>query len=189
MTIIYKIKQNITLFPVHNHCMKLKKNKKIVENANEVLIKQQNARIAELKEEVKKLESALTIYREKEKDIIATLDFARKKGEEYLNTIRVKYALECERVSSMRKKLEKFRSKEALIESYDNAYSELKKWQIDMENTISADLGAPMSDYLSERKRLDDEPSLNYDAIISSDDYSNMDKISEEDLIDLLNQL
>ena len=169
----------------------VKSNKRDNFCANNALIKQQSERIKELREEVRALEKTVESYRSREREITQTLDFARKKGEEYVSSIRIKYALECERIRRFREKLEKYRNKDELIIAHENAFSELKKIQIDLEKTMADDLGCAINDYLTERNRLNDEPHLNYGAIVSDNEslLSDVDKISEEDLRELLEQI
>ena len=80
----------------------VKSNKRDNFCANNALIKQQSERIKELREEVRALEKTVESYRSREREITQTLDFARKKGEEYVSSIRIKYALECERIRRFR---------------------------------------------------------------------------------------
>ncbi len=156
-----------------------------------MLIKQQAERIEELREENRALELSLESYRNREKEIVATLEFAKKKGEEYVAMVRVKYALECDRLARFRTKLKAYRTKEELIKGYDDAYGQLKEWQNELEQAIAKDFGNPMKDYLGERKRLNDEPALNYGAIIGegTTDLENATQISEEELKELLEQI
>lgn len=156
-----------------------------------MLIKQQAERIDELREENRALELSLESYRNREKEIVATLEFAKKKGEEYVAMVRVKYALECDRLARFRTKLKAYRTKEELIKGYDDAYGQLKEWQNELEQAIAKDFGNPMRDYLGERKRLNDEPALNYGAIIGegTTDLENATQISEEELKELLEQI
>ena len=164
--------------------IKQKRRGSNAETEQTILVKKQAERIAELKEEVNELTKKLEEYRRKETEIILNLEYARKKREEYVSMSKVQYALECERVEAFRKKLSKFRSKEELTSAYDNAYSELRKWQIEMERAMASDLGSPMQDYVDERERLDDDPSLNYESIMEEGD-----RISETELKDLLDQI
>jgi predicted RNase H-like nuclease (RuvC/YqgF family) len=169
----------------------LAKKRTSADGATAELIKKQCERIEELRSENSALTKSVEDYRKREKEIADTLDFARKKSEEYVAMARVKYALECERVKRFREKLEKFRSRDELIAGYDNAFSELRELQEEMERAIAEDLGGAMTDYLSERKRINDDPRLDYGAIIDSaeTDLEASNKISEDDLKDLLEQL
>lgn len=177
---------------VHNQVMKtkraLKKKQKQEEN---LLIRQQAERIEELREENRNLEQSLESYRKREKEIVSTLEFAKKKSDEYVAMVRVKYALECDRISRFRAKLKAYRTKEELMRGYDEAYAELKEWQNELEQAIARDFGSPMRDYLGERKRLDDDPSLDYGAIIETErtDLENASQITESELKELLEQL
>ena len=164
--------------------IKQKRRGSNAETEQTILVKKQAERIAELKEEVNELTKKLEEYRRKETEIILNLEYARKKREEYVSMSKVQYALECERVEAFRKKHSNFRSKEELTSAYDNAYSELRKWQIEMERAMASDLGSPMQDYVEERERLDDDPSLNYESIMEEGD-----RISETELKDLLDQI
>ena len=174
--------------------MKTKRRLKTVKSAETgeaLLIKQQAERIEELREENRALEQSLETYRNREKEIVGTLEFAKKKSDEYVAMVRVRYALECDRLARFRTKLKAYRTKEELIKGYDDAYGQLKEWQNDLEQAIARDFGNPIRDYLGERKRLSDEPGLNYGAIIDNEsvDLDNASQISEEELKELLEQL
>ena len=155
------------------------------------IIKQQAERISELKTEIDVLEKALEVYRKRERDVVDTVDFARKKGDEYVAMIKIKYALECERIRRFKERLEKFRTRDELIRCYDTAFGELNAWLDEMERTIANDFGSAMTDYISERKRLNTEPELDYTEITKrlKTDLSEAGQLSEEDLKDLLDQL
>ena len=154
------------------------------------LIKKQSDRIRELREENQALTAKLDAYRDREHDLIQTLDFARKKSEEYLASVRLQYAVECDRIGKFREKLNKYRSKEELVRAYDTTYRELREWQADLEKSMLTDLGAPMSDYLAERERLGDASPLpsQVPTPVRSDLYAT-DKITDEELEDLLDQI
>ena len=155
------------------------------------LIKKQAERIEELRAENRNLEEALAEYRRREKEIVDALAFAKKQGDEYVSLVRVKYALECDRLKRFREKLRFFGSREELIKGYDNAFRELREWQNDLEKTIAEDFGEAMNDYLEERKRLGDEPNLNYASIAtqSENPLADADEISDDDLKELLDQI
>ena len=57
---------------------------------------------------------------------------------------------------------------------------------------MANDFGNAMSDYLSEKRRLKEEPSVEYVSLIGGDgkdELTDLGKLSEEDLRDLLEQL
>ena len=172
-------------------CKKVLKKTKPADG-NALLLKQQAERISELKSENETLNNALEKYREREREVVDAVEFARKKGDEYVTMIRIKYALECERIKRFKERLEKFRSREELLKCYDTAYGELNAWIDEMEKNMANDFGNAMSDYLSEKRRLKEEPSVEYASLIGSDgkdELTDLGKLSEEDLRDLLEQL
>lgn len=161
-------------------------------DGNALLLKQQAERIAELKAENETLNNVLEKYREREREVVDTVEFARKKGDEYVAMIKIKYALECERIKRFKERLEKFRSREELLKCYDTAYGELNVWIEDMEKTMANDFGNAMSDYLSEKRRLKEGPDVEYVSLLGNDgkeNFTDLGKLSEEDLRDLLEQL
>lgn len=172
--------------------MKRKKTKKIKENAAEkAFIEQQAARIEELREENRRLSEIISDYRAREKEIASALEFARKKGEEYVALAKVKYAFECDRITKFKTKLEKFRSKEELVRGYDNGYKELKEWRDELERAIAGDFGSAMRDYVDEKERLSDEHVPDYGAIADSvkSDLTKVSQITEYELKELLEQI
>ena len=57
---------------------------------------------------------------------------------------------------------------------------------------MANDFGNAMSDYLSEKRRLKEEPSVEYASLIrgdGKDELTDLGKLSEEDLRDLLEQI
>ena len=167
-----------------------KDNTRLVE-----LIKEQADRINELREENGDLLIALEGYRQKEKEISELLSFAKKQSEELKNEAKIKYALECERLKLYRQKWTKIvtsRDGETLEKNYDKTLATLKLCQKELEEMLSSDLGENMRDYLAERDRIDDEPILDYKAIISDNAYeeaSQIESLTNEEIQDLLNQL
>lgn len=173
----------------------LKKNKtlKISEKEN-ALIKEQAERIAELKKINADLTLVLEEYRLKENKITDTLSYANKKSAEIIAESKVKYALECERLRSYRKKWIIAAHSGALKSSYEQTEKVLRECQTEMENALASDLAS--GDYIAERDRLNDEPNLNYDAIIaeetakqSLETKKQIEELSDDELDELLNQL
>lgn len=171
---------------------KLKQNNKN-NNAKLVeLIKEQAERINELREENANLLIALEGYRKKEKEISDLINYAKKQSEDIRNESKVKYALECERIKLYRQKWTKIlnsKNGESLPLNYEKTLSTLKDCQKEMEEMLANDLGENMQDYLSERNRLDDEPILDYQAIINQQSNTDIETLTNEEIQDLLNQL
>lgn len=171
--------------------MKRKNTDLTEKNAYERLIKTQSERIDELRKQNAELEKALSSYRSREKEIADALALAKQKGDEYVSLVRMKYAMECDRIGRYREKLEKYRSREELINAYDDAFRELREWQNDLEKSLTGEFGAEMHDYLSEKERLQDAPRLRYGEIIEKEktDLMTADRITEDELRELLEQL
>lgn len=171
--------------------MKKKNAEKFEKEAYERLLKTQSDRIEELRKENAELNAAVSSFHAREKEIADALTFAKQKGEEYVSLIRVKYALECDRIRKYREKLEKYRSREELIRGYDDAFRELRAWQDELENALIEGAGEEMRDYEREKERLKDEPQLRYGEIAEREKTNLMtaEKISEEELKELLEQL
>lgn len=171
--------------------MKKKKSEQSEKNAYERLLKTQSDRIDELRKQNADLEQTLLAYRLREKEIADTLAFAKQKGEEYLSIIRMKYALECDRIDRFREKLDKYRSREELLKGYDDSFRELKAWQNDLEKALTDESGAELHVYREERERLGDDPQLRYGEIVQKEktDLLTADRITEEELKELLEQL
>lgn len=156
------------------------------------LIKQQADRINELREENANLLIALEGYRLKEKQISDLVDYAKKQSEDLKNEAKVKYALECERIKLYRQKwttIINSKKGDTLSLNYEKTLSTLKECQKEMEEMLANDLGENMKDYLSERNRIDDEPILNYQAIINKSSKVDLETLTNEEIQDLLNQL
>lgn len=159
-------------------------------------MKEQAERIAELKKINADLTLALEEYRGREREIAETLAFANKKSAEILAESKVKYALECERLRAYRKKWIVAAHSGALKSSYEQTERVLRECQAELENALACDLGT--ADYAAERDRLDDEPKLNYEAIIAEESAGScpasrtakqIDELSDEELDELLTQL
>lgn len=168
----------------------IKDNTRLVE-----LIKEQADRINELREENSNLLLALESYRQKEKEISDLINFAKKQSEELRSEAKIKYALECERLKLYRQKWTKIlnaKDGETLEKNYDKTLATLKLCQRELEEMLSYDLGENMRDYLAERDRIDDEPILDYKAIIEDntfDEAAQLQNLTNEEIQDLLNQL
>lgn len=156
------------------------------------LIKEQADRINELRDENTNLLVALEGYRKKEKEISDLLNYAKKQSEDLKNEAKVKYALECERLKVYRQKWTKVlnaKNGETLAFSYEKTLATLKECQKEMEEMLANDLGENMRDYLSERNRIDDDPILDYQAIIKNQSAEEIEVLTNEEIQDLLNQL
>ncbi len=158
------------------------------------LIREQADRIAELKRLNADLALALEDYRLREKAITDALNYAQQKSAEILAEAKVKYALECERIKAYRKKWIAAVKSGALQSSYEQTEKTLLACQKELETALASDLGT--NDYIAERERLDDDPSLNYEAIIdeenekiSPETKSQIEDLSDEELEDLLRQI
>lgn len=174
--------------------------KKITEatEAND-LVKEQAKRIAELKGENARLLQKLDEYEKRDREIIDTLAFAKKKCDEMLSESKVKYALECERLKTFHEKWIAAAKDGYLKYGIEQTDRILRDCRAELEKAFADDLG--VSDYLSERERLNADPTLNYRAIISEELSSpaalppdppvkrRIDSLAEKDLAELLKQL
>lgn len=133
----------------------------------DLLIKEQAERIAELKKINADLTFALEEYRLKEKQIVETLDFARRKSSEIISESKVKYALECERLALFRNKWISAVNEGRIAADYARTEKILEECRAEMERAFDDD--AEISDYLAERDRLGDGPKLDYRAIIDKE--------------------
>lgn len=155
------------------------------------LVSKQSKRIEELKQENEKLHSELEKYRAQEKEISETLSYAKKQAESIISEAKIKYALECERIKVYRQKwtlLAPTNNKNRLLESFDRTSNTLKQCQLEMENMLANDFGEDLESYIEERDRLNEEPSLNYQAIIAETE-SKVEELNDKDLEALLRQL
>lgn len=152
-------------------------------NGNEIVQKQAE-RIETLRAENDALRREINAYREKEEEIMKTLAFARKTGEEYVSLIKMQYAMESDRIERFRKNLQKYRNRDELLRAYDDSFRELKEMQEELERSAGKGLGSVLKDYFEERERLEERPSAP-----KKTDLSHADKISDDDLRDLLDQL
>ena len=171
--------------------MKLRRKKKEEVNAQEILIKKQAERIEQLRAENQALTIDLEKYRKREKEISDTLVFAKKRQDEYLADLRVRYALENERLRRFCEKMDCYKSREELLKAYDESFAAVKKAREELNRVLKEDLGAGASDFLSERKRLGDDTDLPFmptEDIVRSD-LSTVKSLTEEELQELLDQL
>ncbi len=170
-----------------------KSSKKTDQNKLIELIKEQSERINELRQENSDLLVALEAYRKKEKEISELLSFAKKQSEELKSEAKVKLALECERIKLYRKKwlaVADIKDGIALAQNFEKTLSTLKVCQKEMEEMLANDLGESMQIYLKERDRIDDDPILDYQAILCDKKTpDNIDSLSGEEIEDLLRQL
>ena len=144
-----------------------KRNREKSKNYFAELVKEQADRIAELKKQNADLTLALDALRSKESEITATLATIKKREEESRAEVKIKYALECERLKNFRAKWIEAARLGSLKSDFEKTEKLLKDCQAELEQGFSDDLGA--SDYLMERDRLNDDPILNYEAIIASE--------------------
>lgn len=147
----------------------------------DLLIKEQAERIAELKKINADLTFALEEYRLKEKQIAETLDFARRKSSEIISESKVKYALECERLALFRNKWISAVNEGRIAADYARTEKVLEECRAEMERAFDDD--AEISDYLSERDRLGEGPSLDYRAIIDKESSSALSDAPEEEIL------
>lgn len=169
----------------------MKKIKTFSKEQNDALTTLRQAdRLEELRAQNAKLQQELDEYKKRERQIEEALTFAKKAGDEYVALVKVKYALECERIERFRKNLERYRDKEQLLKAFDNDYEELRRLQTELEKSMNKGFGSVTDDYYEEKERLHDDNSVDYgDIIDGNEDLLHADKISDEDLKELLEQL
>ena len=160
--------------------MKLKRKKIQPPCPQDSVVKKQAERIEELRKENERLTSQLEEYRSREKEIADTVAFAKQKQEEYLADLRVRYALENERLKRFCRTMESYSTREELLRAYDESFTAVKKAREELNRVLQEDLGAGASDYFSERDRLGDESDLPFstkEQIVRSD-LSKVDSIT-----------
>lgn len=174
-----------------------KKCEIVIKNNN--IMKEQAMRIVELKKEINDLSIALEEYKKRESEIAQILKFAKEKAEELIKEAKTKYALECQRLKLYRNKWMRYikdkNSAGKLAEDIEKTNEVLKECQVQLEDMLYSDLGINKSvtdSYIYERERLDDEPILNYRAIISQN-INNLEedeeKLSNDELQKMLEKL
>ncbi|MBR1747222.1 MAG: hypothetical protein IJ735_03290 [Clostridia bacterium] len=175
---------------------KLRKKKASPVADPSVLVKEQAARIAELKQENASLVKRLDEYVAREKELADTIAFAKKKCDEWVSNAKIKYALECERLKTFRAKWLSAAKDGYLKYGVEKTDQILQECRAELEKAFADDLG--VTDYLFERDRISAEPTLDYRAIISdevkkspstSDQRRKIEELSESDLAELLKQL
>ncbi len=170
--------------------MKLRrKHKKVEPISQDSLLKKQSERIEELKKENYVLSQQLESYRKKEKEIADTVVFARQKQEEFIGELRVRYALENERLRRFCETMDCYKSREELMSAYDRSFSAVKKAREELSRMLTEDLGTGASEYLSERKRLGVEDSPFDEQKRAERDLNKVTSLTEEELQDLLDQI
>ncbi len=163
---------------------------------NNQTMKEQAMRIVELKKEVNDLSIELENYRKKEIEINQLLAFAKKQSEEIIREAKTKYALECQRLRVYRNKWMRYIKDKnrtgRLAEDIEKTNAILKECQTQLEDMLYTDLGINQSvsdSYIYERERIDDEPSLNYQSIIKEHIDSVEEKLSSEELEQMMDKL
>ena len=171
--------------------MRLKKTKKKEPCPQDILIKKQAERIEELRKENGDLTAKLEEYRKSEKEIADAVLFAKARQDEYLRDLRVRYALENERLKRFCEKMDCYKSREELLRAYDDSFSAVKKAREELERILKEDLGAGTADYLSERRRLNDNDDIPFptaESVVRSD-LNKVSSLTEEELQELLDQI
>ena len=171
--------------------MRLKRTKKKESCPQDILIKRQAERIEELRKQNGELTAKLEEYRKSEKEITDAVLFAKAKQDEYLSDLRVRYALENERLRRFCEKMDCYKSREELLRAYDDSFSAVKKAREELDRVLKEDLGAGTADYLSERKRLglkDEAPFITTESMVRSD-LNKVSALTEEELQELLDQI
>lgn len=170
--------------------MKLRRSKKQEVLPQENVVKKQAERIDELRRENDSLTARLEEYRRHEKEISDVVVFAKKKQEEYLADLRVRYALENERLRRFCETMECYKSKDALMKAYDESFGAVKKAREELERILREDLGEGAEEYLSEKRRLRD-PDLPFitEERMARSDLSKASALTEEELQELLDQI
>lgn len=190
---------------VHNYVMKKDCKKCDIIKKNNDTMREQAARIVELKKQLNNLCVELEEYKKKEKQIIQVLAFAKEKAEEIIQDAKIKYALECQRLRLYRNKWMRYikdKNREGkLAADIEKTNEVLKECQSQLEDMLYTDLGIDKSvvdSYIYERERIDAEPALNYKAIIEQnlkleeddeEDFDGEDKITDEELEKMLEKL
>lgn len=171
--------------------MKLRRNKKQEIFPQENLIRKQAERIEELRKENEGLNAKLEEYRRHEKEISDVVVFAKKRQEEYLADLRVRYALENERLRRFCRTMDCYKSREELLKAYDDSFLAVKTAREELERILREDLGAGTGEYLEERERLRDDsemPFITKENVVRSD-LSKVSSLTEEELQELLDQI
>ena len=171
--------------------MILKRRKKSEIDPKEVLIKKQADRIEELRKENGLLSVKLDEYGKREKEISETVLFAKARQDEYLSDLKIRYALENERLRRFCEKMDCYKSREELMRAYDDSFSAVKKAREELERILKEDLGAGTADYLSERRRLNDNDDIPFptaESVVRSD-LNKVSSLTEEELQELLDQI
>ena len=166
----------------------LRKKKTVEASGNDVLVKKQAERIEQLRKENAVLTAKLEEYRQKEREISDAVVFAKQKQDEFLTDLKVRYALENERLRRFCSTMECYKSREELLSAYDRSFSEVKKAREELTRILNEDLGAGASDYLAERRRLGEEVFPTKEKTVRRD-LSEVDSLTEEELQELLDQL
>lgn len=154
----------------------------------EILVKKQAERIEELRKENSELVKQLEEYRNKEREISETVVFAKRKQEEYLADLRIRYALENERLKKFCEAMECYKSRDELLKAYDQSFSAVKKAREELSTVLQEELGTGASIYLAEKKRIGDDETP-FSPEIKRSDLNKVSAITEEELQELLDQI
>ena len=77
------------------------------------------------------------------------------------------------------------------MRAYDDSFSAVKKAREELERILKEDLGAGTADYLSERRRLNDNDDIPFptaESVVRSD-LNKVSSLTEEELQELLDQI
>ncbi|MFA5449674.1 MAG: hypothetical protein WC292_04475 [Clostridia bacterium] len=138
---------------------KLFSRKKKKNDDSPVLIKSQAARIEELKKEIFNVQNELSRLREREEGISDALRLAARHAKDYEREAKIRFALECERLDSYRRRWRGYISNlsraEKLGQEVIHTEKLLKECREEMAQFIEEDLPSPPTeDYFSETERL-----------------------------------
>ena len=165
---------------------------------NNNIMHEQAKRIVELKKEVNDLSIEIENFKKKEEEITQVLIFAREKANEIIQEAKIKNALECERLKIYRNKwlryIDEKGAKGQLAEDIEKTNHILRECQIELEDMLYNDLDIDKSvceSYICERERIDDEPSLDYKAILqdTKDTFDKQESLSDEELQKMISKL
>ncbi len=149
------------------------KNKTVAAGDNAIKIYAE--RIAELKRMNADLTIVLEEYRKKERKITEALSYAEEKKAAVEKEIKVKYALECERLAAFRKKwVDAVRNG-----TLDRDYKRTERVLDECRAQLLAEFDEETADYYEETERLDEV----------NEKRRHIDELSENELEELLKQI
>lgn len=168
------------------------RKKKEKEDKDAQALRLQSERIAELKEEIGRLQKELSALRARESNVLEEVEFCRRLSVDAEKEIRLRYTLEAERLDTFRKRWTGYvdgLKQESFGAALKEADERFERCRNEIARYIAEDFfggAGPEADLAAERLRLEEEPN---DCDPSGREEREEDVLPDAELKALLGQL